>query len=115
LPAVRQKLHLALCADFRDRLLLLVSILGLIYVAVSGIGMGQGYGLSIMTLAIDAEFRRIRALLNSPPEPDEKDALRQIEVKQVHDMAFMFINSIGLMIVSVLCLYFLLTASSYPS
>lgn len=94
---------------------LLVSILGLIYVAVRTIGMLQLYYMSVLALGIDAEFRRIRALLNSPPDPDEKNGLRQIEAKQAHQIAFQFINSIALMIISLLCLYFLFTASSYPS
>lgn len=91
---------------------LLVSILGLIYTAVRGVGLGQGYSLMLLGTGLDAEFRRIRFLLKAPPEQYEKEALVEMERKQSHAMAFLFINSVGLTIVSLLCLYFLLTAPS---
>lgn len=77
--------------------------------------MGLGYGLMLMAQGMDVEFRRIRALLNRHPDQDEKNALRQMETRQTHQMAFLFINSITLTIISLLCLYFLFTASSFPS
>jgi hypothetical protein len=62
-----------------------------------------------------AEFRRIRALLNQSPTLEELEALAKIESKEMHAMAFLFINAVGLTIVGCLCLYFLFIAQMYPS
>ena len=70
--------------------ILLVSILGLIYATVRGIGLGLAYALILLASGIDAEFRRLRTLLKAAPDLQEQDTIAEGDRKQFHGMMFIF-------------------------
>jgi hypothetical protein len=87
-----------------------IAILGLIYVVIRSIGIGQGMAYVHLASGLDAELTRIRELLGDDRDlhRDEMDELRKIGKGR---MGRLYVDSAFLSIAFFICLYWLATAT----
>jgi hypothetical protein len=86
---------------------ILVSILGLIYVAIRGSWLGQVVIFERFMIALGQDFHYLRKLLNDPQVDALSSQLAEIEKKRGQGEAKVFFESIFLMTISLLCIYML--------
>jgi hypothetical protein len=87
----------------------IISVLGVIYVAVRGMGIGNGLALIGITTAFQGQIDRIRYAVDSSFEmPDRREELSAIEYTRNK----LYIDGFFLFLTSLLCLWQFFTAHS---
>jgi uncharacterized phage-like protein YoqJ len=87
----------------------IISVLGIIYVAVRGIGIGQGLAIMWVANGLQEQIDRIRFAVDSSFEmPDRREELSAIEFARNK----VYIDSFFLIPTSLVCLWQFFTAHS---
>lgn len=85
----------------------IISVLGIVYVAVRGIGIGNGLALTGLGIGLQTQLDRIRYAVDSTFEmPDRQEELSAIEYTRNK----LYINMLFLGLTSLICLWQFFTA-----
>ena len=105
----RQLLYLFIILLVFDKLgrkpeAIIVAVLGLIYVTIRTIGIGQYMAFIGSMFALDQQHLNLRRLLNDPEFETAKEAYKEAEKVRDHRFVKIYIDGFFLSIVSLICL-----------